>query len=67
MGDHGETPAANSPANSKPRRQKASSRIPDGSQVYGRLLPALIIALGVLMVLLIVVAVGVLVGFVPFR
>ncbi len=51
----------------RPRLKPGGSRIPEGSRLYGRLLPALIVGLGVLMVVLIVVAAGVLLGFVPFR
>ena len=51
----------------RPRLKPGGSRIQAGSAIYGRLLPALIIGMGVLMVVLIVVAAGVLLGFVPFR
>jgi hypothetical protein len=50
-----------------PHLKPAGSRIPQGSRLYGRLLPALIVGLGALMILLIIVAAGVLLGFVPFR
>lgn len=51
----------------RPRLKPAGSRIQARSALYGRLLPSLIIGMGVLMVVLIVVAAGVLLGFVPFR
>ena len=48
--------------------QKASgSRFPTGSAVYSRFLPALIFGLAIIMGVLILVAAGVLLGWVPYR
>jgi hypothetical protein len=60
---------AERPMASKPRRRPklAGSRIPAGSTAYARLLPALIVALAIVMGLLILVAAGVLLGLVPYR
>jgi hypothetical protein len=62
-----ETAVAQPGKSHTPHLKPAGSRIPKGSRLYGRLLPALIVGLGALMVVLIVVAAGVLLGFVPFR
>lgn len=48
-------------------RVKASgSRVPEDHPLYGRLLPALIVIMSVLMGALILFAAGVLLGFIPF-
>lgn len=47
-------------------RVPGSSRIPEDSVFYTRLIPALLIGLGVLMVVLILFAAGVLVGWIQF-
>jgi hypothetical protein len=52
-------------ARPKPRRDKA--RMPENSIFYGRIIPLLLLSLAVIMVALIVVAAGVLLGFIPFR
>lgn len=62
-----ESAIAHSDKPDRPRLKPEGSRIPDGSRLYGRLLPSLIIGMAVLMVVLIVVAAGVLLGYVPFR
>ncbi len=62
-----ESAAAGSDTTGRPRLKPGGSRIQEGSALYGRLLPSLIIGMGVLMVVLIIVAAGVLLGFVPFR
>lgn len=62
-----ESAVAQSDEPGHPRLKPGGSRIPAGSPLYARVLPSLIIGLGVLMVVLIVVAAGVLLGFVPFR
>ncbi len=62
-----ETPESEPATPGRWRVKPSGSRIPERSQFYTRWMPALIIALGVLMVLLIIVAAGVLLGFVPFR
>jgi hypothetical protein len=50
------------------RRKKSSgSRISSGSPLYTRVLPVLILAMGVLTVALILLAAGVILGIVPFR
>ena len=50
------------------RSKKASgSRIPSGSPFYARVLPILILAMGVLTAVLILFAAGVVLGIVPFR
>lgn len=43
------------------------SRIPEGSMFYERLLPWILIGLGVITLLLILVAAGVLLGIVPYQ
>lgn len=62
-----ESAAPRSDMTDRPRLKPGGSRIQAGSALYGRLLPALIVGMGVLMVVLIIVAAGVLLGFVPFR
>jgi hypothetical protein len=50
------------------RRKKSSgSRISSGSPLYTRVLPIVILALGVLTAALILFAAGVILGIVPFR
>ncbi|HLF80951.1 MAG TPA: hypothetical protein VI410_04215 [Anaerolineales bacterium] len=50
------------------RRKKSSgSRISSGSPLYTRVLPIMILAMGVLTVALILFAAGVILGIVPFR
>ncbi len=49
------------------RIKPSGSRIPRESLVFRRFLPALIVSMGVLTAILILVAVGVLLGIVPFR
>jgi hypothetical protein len=43
------------------------SRVPMDSKFYHRVLPVLLIGMAVVMVVLIVVALGVLLGFTPYR
>lgn len=43
------------------------SRIDDGSYFYTRIVPWMLIGMGLIMGVLIVLALGVLLGFVPFR
>lgn len=55
-------------ADPKPRASGLkSARAPADSVLFRRLLPALLIGMAVLTAVLIVVAAGVLLGFVPFR
>jgi hypothetical protein len=49
----------------KPSRDR--SRMPAGSTFYDRIVPLLLVALAVVMVVMILVALGVLLGFVPFQ
>ncbi len=49
------------------RLKPSGSRVPEDSFFYTKLIPVLIITLGVIMVALIILAAGVLLGFVPFR
>jgi hypothetical protein len=54
--------------NRRPRRAAhSSSRFPENSRFYDKLLPALLVLLAIIMVILILFAVGVLVGLVPFN
>lgn len=48
-------------------RKPTGSRTPQGSAFYGRVLPILIVIMAIVTVALILFAVGVLVGLVPFR
>jgi hypothetical protein len=48
-------------------RENKPSRVPADSSLYNRVLPVLLILLGIVMVGLIVVALGVLLGFTPYR
>ena len=48
-------------------RRPVGSRTPRGSMLYGRVLPVLIVFMAVVTVILILFAVGVLVGVVPFQ
>jgi len=43
------------------------SRIPAGSVFYSKIVPAVLIGLGILTVVLIIVAVGILLRIVPYR
>jgi len=45
----------------------SGSRIPSGSPFYARVLPILILAMGILTAVLILFAAGVVLGIVPFR
>jgi hypothetical protein len=47
--------------------QKSTSRIDSDSIFYNRIVPVLLAGMGVLMAVLILLALGVLVGLVPFR
>ena len=58
--------AADVPAG-EARPRPEGSHIPAGSVTYARLLPALLVVMAVIMGLLIVIAAGVLLGFVPYR
>jgi hypothetical protein len=51
----------------RPRPAPAGSRFPPGSAAYSRFLPALILGLAIIMGVLIFVAAGVLLGWVPYR
>jgi hypothetical protein len=51
----------------QPLQKPAGSRFPPGSAAYSRFLPALILGLAILMGVLILVAAGVLLGWVPYR
>jgi len=51
----------------QPLKKQAGSRFPPGSAAYSRFLPALILGLAILMGVLILVAAGVLLGWVPYR
>ena len=48
-------------------QESKPSRVPEGSQFYERVLPILLVGMAVVMVVLIVVALGVLLGFTPYR
>ncbi|MFN2149495.1 MAG: hypothetical protein ACK2T2_14000 [Anaerolineales bacterium] len=48
-------------------RENKPSHVPADSSLYNRVLPVLLILLGIVMVGLIVVALGVLLGFTPYR
>lgn len=55
------------PTDPRPRRSaRKPHKMPEGSMFYDRIVPALFIALGVVMILLILFAVGVLTGLVPW-
>ncbi len=56
--------ASRKPAN-RPR-QAGASRMPEGSVFYERVVPALLVVLGVVMLVLILVAAGVLLGLISF-
>ena len=62
----GSRTAADVPAG-EARPKPEGSRVPAGSVTYSRLLPALIVVMAVIMGLLIVVAAGIVLGFVPYR
>jgi hypothetical protein len=47
--------------------QKSTSRIDSDSIFYNRVVPALLVGLGIVMLMLIIFAIGVLLGFVPYR
>ena len=51
----------------RPLQTPAGSRFPPGSGAYSRFLPALILGLAIIMGVLILVAAGVLLGWVPYR
>jgi hypothetical protein len=52
----------------KPRRApRSSSRMPEDSLFYERLVPILLVLLGIIMVILILLAIGILLGIVPFN
>ncbi len=51
----------------KNEEQRNSARIDSDSVFYNRVVPALLIGMGVIMVVLILFALGVLLGIVPFR
>lgn len=51
-------------ANNAPR---SLSRMPSDSLFYGRLVPVILIVLGIVMFVLIIIALGVLLGIVPFQ
>ncbi len=51
----------------RPWRKPARSRMPAGSAAYSRILLVLILGLAIVMGLLILVAAGVLLGWVPYR
>ncbi|MEW6568538.1 MAG: hypothetical protein AB1449_10325 [Chloroflexota bacterium] len=51
----------------KPDERRRQARVPEDSIFYSRLVPILMVAMGILTVILILVAVGVLIGLVPFR
>jgi accessory gene regulator protein AgrB len=56
------------PKKSKPRQIiRDKSRMPENSVFYERVVPGLLIMLGIIMVILILFAAGILVGIVPFR
>lgn len=48
-------------------RKNKTSRVPENSGFYNRVLPVVLIALAVVMVVLIVVALGVLLGYTPYH
>jgi hypothetical protein len=45
---------------------KGESRISEGSFLYGKALPVVLVGMVVIMVILILVAAGILIGFIPF-
>lgn len=49
------------------RRSKAGSRIPKGSAFYAKFLPGLILFMGIGTVILILIALAVLIGLIPFQ
>ena len=49
------------------REAEGPSRIPAGSVFYSKIVPAVLIGLGILTVVLIIVAVGILLRIVPYR
>jgi hypothetical protein len=51
----------------QPLQKPAASRFPPGPAAYSRFLPALIFGLAIIMGVLILVAAGVLLGWVPYR
>lgn len=61
------------PEPSNRRNRKASppgrsiNRMPEGSPFFERIVPVLLIAMGVVMTALILFAAGVLLGFIPFQ
>ncbi|MGD8620628.1 MAG: hypothetical protein PVI81_00530 [Anaerolineales bacterium] len=52
---------------SEEKNPKSASRIGSDSLFYNRVVPVMLVSMGVVMLVLIVVALGVLLGFVPFR
>lgn len=67
-GKEGESEPILSPA-TRSRRQirRGKSRVPEDSVFYNRVVPILLAGMAVLTVVLILVAAGVLLGFVPFQ
>lgn len=51
----------------RPTPPRPMNRMPEGSLFYERVVPALLVLLGIVTVVLILFAAGVLLGIVPFR
>ncbi|MCA9937623.1 MAG: hypothetical protein KC418_03205 [Anaerolineales bacterium] len=49
------------------RKQRNVSHMPGDSTFYEKVVPALLVGLGIIMVILIVVAAGILLGLIPFQ
>ncbi len=60
----GEAPAGPVP---RGRRRWRKSRVPEGSLFYTRVVPLLLVIMGLLMIILILVALGILLGWVPWQ
>jgi hypothetical protein len=59
-------PTASGPGTSAPPRTTDASRLPEHSLLFEKVIPALLILMGIVMVILILVAAGVLLGIVHF-
>lgn len=57
---------SNSP-NQPEERTRHTKRMPDQSFFYDRLVPTILVVLGLIMAMLIIIAAGVLLGFIRYR
>lgn len=52
--------------NEERKRVRQKARMPENSLLFEKIVPALLIGMGIVMVILIIVAAGVLLGFISF-